>query len=46
MRTLVEQTADVAVTMRGRLGLSADELPVHVLMGGEEPTDWRRLARA
>lgn len=41
MRTLVEQTASVAVSLRGRLGLSADELPIHVLMGGVEQSDWR-----
>lgn len=41
MRGLVEQTADVARAVRNRLGLTAEELPVHILMGGEAPTDWR-----
>lgn len=43
MRTLVEQTAEVANEMRERLGLSAEDLPIHVLMGGAEPPtdDWR-----
>jgi CRISPR-associated endonuclease/helicase Cas3 len=41
MRALVEQTALVARSIRDRLDLSGDELPVHVLMGGEAPTDWR-----
>lgn len=41
MRTLVEQTTAVAVAMRERLGLTAEELSVHVLMGGVEPSDWR-----
>jgi CRISPR-associated endonuclease/helicase Cas3 len=43
MRTLVEQTAGVAVALRHRLGLTPDELPIHVLMGGEESPegDWR-----
>lgn len=41
MRTLVEQTATVARELRSQLGLSKDELPVHVLMGGESPADWR-----
>lgn len=43
MRTLVEQTADVAHAMRAGAGLTADQLPIHILMGGAEPpaTDWR-----
>ncbi len=41
MRTLVEQTATVARELRSRLGLAEDELPIHVLMGGESPADWR-----
>jgi CRISPR-associated endonuclease/helicase Cas3 len=41
MRTLVEQTAEVAVELRRRLGRSSGELPIHVLMGGVEPSDWR-----
>jgi CRISPR-associated endonuclease/helicase Cas3 len=38
MRSLVEQTADVAREVLGRL---RDSTPVHVLMGGVEPADWR-----
>lgn len=43
MRTLVEQTWRVALELRKGLGLEPDELPIHVLMGGEEPRegDWR-----
>lgn len=41
MRTLVEQTATVARELRSRIGLAEDELPIHVLMGGESPADWR-----
>ena len=41
MRTLVEQTATVARELRSRLGLAEDDLPIHVLMGGESPADWR-----
>ncbi len=41
MRTLVEQTAAVAENIRSRLSISDDELAIHVLMGGSEPTDWR-----
>jgi CRISPR-associated endonuclease/helicase Cas3 len=41
MRTLVEQTAHVAVELRRRVGRSRDDLPIHVLMGGIEPSDWR-----
>ena len=40
MRTLVEQTVEVARGMRQRLGLSEEELPVHVLMGGEPPASF------
>lgn len=38
MRSLVEQTAQVAVEALRRVG---DDTPVHVLMGGVEPADWR-----
>lgn len=38
MRTLVEQTARLAREALRRLG---DDIPVHVLMGGVEPADWR-----
>jgi CRISPR-associated endonuclease/helicase Cas3 len=38
MRSLVEQTADVAREALSRLG---DSTPVCVLMGGVEPADWR-----
>ena len=44
MRTLVEQTLEVARGMRERLGLEDSELPIHVLMGGEPPASlagWR-----
>ena len=43
MRTLVEQTRDVALEMRERLGIAPEAMPIHVLMGGEEPRegDWR-----
>lgn len=41
MRALVEQTRDVATSVRERLGVSLEDLPIHVLMGGEAPTDWR-----
>lgn len=41
MRSLVEQTAHVAQEALRRLG---DATPVHVLMGGVEPLDWRRDA--
>jgi len=44
MRSLVEQTVDVAYRIRERLQLSDDELPVRTLMGGVEPSelrDWR-----
>lgn len=40
MRTLVEQTQGWRSTGH-RLGLAPDELPVHVLMGGEPQSDWR-----
>ncbi len=40
MRTLVEQTAAVTRELLERLELTKD-LGVHVLMGGEEATDWR-----
>lgn len=39
MRALVEQTARVARQALERL---EDPTPVHVLMGGVEPDDWRR----
>ena len=35
MRSLVEQTATVAREIRVRLELSAEDIPIHVLMGGE-----------
>ena len=38
MRSLVEQTAQLAVDVLRRLD---DDTPVHVLMGGVEPADWR-----
>jgi CRISPR-associated endonuclease/helicase Cas3 len=43
MRSLVEQTRDVALEMRRQLGRNPDELPIHVLMGGEDlrKDDWR-----
>jgi CRISPR-associated endonuclease/helicase Cas3 len=43
MRTLVEQTRDVALEMRERLGIAPGTMPIHVLIGGEEPRegDWR-----
>jgi CRISPR-associated endonuclease/helicase Cas3 len=42
MRTLVEQTTAEVTAIRQRLGLSADDVAVHVLMGGREPEgDWR-----
>lgn len=41
MRTLVEQTAEAARAVRDGLGLAAEDLPVHVLMGGEATSDWR-----
>lgn len=42
MRTLVEQTAFEVTAVRERLGLTAQDLAVHVLMGGTEPEgDWR-----
>ncbi len=48
MRTLVEQTADVARRMRRRYDLREDELRIHVLMGGEPrpAEDWRRFPDA
>jgi CRISPR-associated endonuclease/helicase Cas3 len=44
MRSLVEQTRGVAEKMRDGAGLKAEELPIHILMGGEEAPeeDWRR----
>ena len=38
MRSLVEQTAQLATEALRRLGA---DTPVHVLMGGVEPADWR-----
>jgi len=38
MRSLVEQTAQLAIEALRRL---ADDTPVHVLMGGIDPADWR-----
>lgn len=47
MRTLVEQTSAVVTAARERLGLTAEELPVRVLMGGERSMDdWRRRPEA
>lgn len=48
MRTLVEQTHDVALEMRDNLGLDEESLPIHVLMGGEDllTDDWRRQPEA
>lgn len=48
MRSLVEQTAHVAIEMRRRLGLEHTDLPIHVLMGGEPPfqQDWRMRPEA
>jgi CRISPR-associated endonuclease/helicase Cas3 len=43
MRVLVEQTAECARQWTANLktaGQLADEIPVHVLMGGEEEEDW------
>lgn len=43
MRSLVEQTATVARELRSHVGLADTELPIDVLMGGEEQeADWRR----
>jgi hypothetical protein len=36
IRALVEQTRDVAMEMRTKLGKSEEELPIHVLMGAED----------
>jgi CRISPR-associated endonuclease/helicase Cas3 len=41
MRSLVEQTVDVIRVALARLG-EAEEIPVHVLMGGVDVADWRR----
>jgi CRISPR-associated endonuclease/helicase Cas3 len=41
MRSLVEQTAAVAREIRARLELSAEDIPIRVLMGGESEDDWR-----
>lgn len=41
MRSLVEQTAATVSSALQRVGL-ADEIAVHVLMGGEQAGDWRR----
>jgi CRISPR-associated endonuclease/helicase Cas3 len=41
MRSLVEQTRDVALELRERLGLTEDDVSVDVLMGGESAGDWR-----
>ncbi|GIW54964.1 MAG: hypothetical protein KatS3mg082_1368 [Nitrospiraceae bacterium] len=43
MRVLVEQTADCArrwIKSLKEKGVLAEEIPVHVLMGGEEEEDW------
>lgn len=45
MRTLVEQTRDVACRIRERLKLDDEELPIHTLMGGmdrEEMQTWQQ----
>ncbi len=42
MRSLVEQTATVARQLRSRVGLAESELPIHVLMGGEEQDEVSR----
>lgn len=45
MRSLVEQTADVACGIKASLKLGDEELAIHTLMGGVAPTelgDWRR----
>jgi CRISPR-associated endonuclease/helicase Cas3 len=41
MRSLVEQTADVAREIRTSLKLSVEDVPIRVLMGGESDDDWR-----
>lgn len=41
MRTLVEQTRSVAEQVRGRCGLTEQQLPIRTLMGGEASADWR-----
>lgn len=46
MRTLVEQTMRVALTLRERLGRSRENLPIHVLMGGVDAGDWREHPEA
>ncbi len=40
MRTLVEQTRDVAIGIRENLELGEAELPIRIVMGGEADTDW------
>lgn len=48
MRTLVEQTADVAERVKNNLNRSDEDLRVHILMGGEPrpADDWRRHPEA
>ena len=41
MRSLVEQTAEVAREIRDRLTLSDEALPIHTLMGGVDKTELR-----
>lgn len=41
MRTLVEQTRDVAREMRKRLGIGSEHVAIHTLMGGQASRDWR-----
>jgi CRISPR-associated endonuclease/helicase Cas3 len=44
MRSLVEQTVEVACHIRERLQLDSEQLSIHKLMGGAEPAelgDWR-----
>lgn len=40
MRTLVEQTRDACLSWRTNVGLSEEQLAVHVLMGGEDAGRW------
>lgn len=45
MRTLVEQTRDVAIDWLEKLGLAGDQsdaIGVHILMGGADAGDWYR----
>lgn len=40
MRTLVEQTRDECLKWRKNLELSGEDVGVHILMGGEDASDW------